>query len=132
MIRRMGSLRDIIGHLPFIGSRLEGIDFDDKQVNRIEAIINSMTRQELINPEIITAGRRQRIADGSGNDPVAVNQLLKQFRQMKKMLRKLSKGNVDAISEMLPPGLDTADELAPTHGGKSKSKSRRSRRRRRK
>jgi signal recognition particle subunit SRP54 len=129
-LRRMGPIRDVMGHLPFIGSRLEGLEFDESQVNHVEAIINSMTAQERASPEIISASRRERIAAGSGSDPVAVNQLLKQFRQMRKMLRKLSRGNLDSFTDMLPPGLEDGAEMAPVRGGRAKS--RKARRRRRK
>jgi signal recognition particle subunit SRP54 len=105
MVRRMGPLREILGHLPFFGSKLEQLDFDEKQVDHVEAIINSMTPEERERPEIIGASRRKRIADGSGSDPVTVNQLLKQFRQMKKMMRKLSRGNMDSLEDMMPPGM---------------------------
>jgi signal recognition particle subunit SRP54 len=107
MLRRMGPLREIIGHLPFIGSRLGELeDFDDSQVDRIEAVINSMTPQERHNPDLIGASRRHRIARGSGSDPVMVNQLLKQFKQMRKVMRKLSKGDMGALMDAMPAGLD--------------------------
>jgi signal recognition particle subunit SRP54 len=105
MIKRMGSIRDLLGHLPFFGSKMDGLDVDETQLNRIEAIISSMTPAERAQPELIGASRRQRIARGSGTDPVTVNQLLKQFRQMKKMLHKLSRGNTD-LSSMMPPGME--------------------------
>jgi signal recognition particle subunit SRP54 len=105
MIKRMGSIRDLLGHLPFFGSKMDGLDVDESQLNRIEAIINSMTPGERSQPELIGASRRQRIARGSGTDPVMVNQLLKQFRQMKKMLHKLSRGNMD-LGSMMPPGME--------------------------
>jgi signal recognition particle subunit SRP54 len=106
MIKRIGSIRDLLGHLPFFGSKMDGLDVDESQLNRIEAVINSMTPGERAQPEIIGASRRQRIAIGSGTDPVMVNQLLKQFRQMKKMLHKLSRGNMDALAGAMPPGME--------------------------
>ncbi len=105
-IRRMGSLRELFGHLPFIGSKLDQVDFDDGELDHVEAIISSMTPEERTNPDIIAASRRQRIADGSGCDAVVVNQLLKQFKQMRKVMRKLSKGNVDALMDMMPAGFE--------------------------
>jgi len=131
MIRRMGPIRDILGHLPFIGQKLEGIEFDEVQVDRVEAIINSMTPGERASPAIISASRRQRIAQGSGSDPVMVNQLLKQFRQMKKMLRKVSRGDVDALMESMPagPGPGAAPGAARGHRSSRKGSKRRRRKR---
>ncbi len=105
-IRKMGSLRELFGHLPFIGSKLDQVEFDDSELDHVEAIINSMTRQERANPDVIGASRRQRIADGSGSEAVMVNQLLKQFKQMRKVMRKLSKGNVDALMDVMPAGFE--------------------------
>jgi len=114
MLRRMGPIRDILGHLPFVGSHLDQMpEFDDKQVDRVEAVINSMTPEERHAPEVIGASRRQRIALGSGSDPATVNQLLKQFKQMKKVMRKLSKGNVEALMEGMPAGLDQLPGVPP-------------------
>jgi len=130
-IRRMGSLRDILGHLPFIGNKMDQLDgFDDKQVDRVEAIINSMTHAERANPDIISASRRQRIARGSGTEPVAVNQLLKQFKQMKKVMRKLSRGDTDALMQSMPAGFDQmagAPPGAARHMRKAKKRRRRKR-----
>ncbi len=117
MVRRMGSMREILSHLPFFGSKLDQVDFDEKQIDHIEAIINSMTPQERARPEMIGASRRQRIALGSGSDPVTVNQLLKQFRQMKKLMRKLSRGDMDSMMDMMPPGMDA---LSGTPAGRHK------------
>ncbi len=125
MLRRMGPLREIMGHLPGIGSRLSQLeDFDEGQVDRIEAVINSMTPEERHNPALIGASRRRRIALGSGADPVMVNQLLKQFKQMRKLMRKLSKGDMGALMDAMPAGLD---ELPGAPGG---GRGRRGRRRR--
>ena len=129
MIRKMGSLQELLGHLPFLGSRLDQIDFDEHELNRVEAIVNGMTQQERTNPDIIGASRRQRIAVGSGCDPVMVNQLLKQFKQMRKVMRKVSKGDVAALMESMPPGLD---DIAgpPPRGVRRKRKTRKSKRKR--
>ncbi len=105
-LRKMGPLREILGHLPFLGSKVDQLDLDEAQVGRVEAIISSMTPQERSHPEIIAASRRRRIAAGSGTDPVEVNQLLKQFNQMRKMMRKLSRGNMEGAFSGLPGGLD--------------------------
>ncbi len=131
-LRKMGPIRDILGHLPFIGSKLEQLEgVDDEQVDHIEAMINSMTAAERKSPELINASRRQRIAHGSGSDPVMVNQLLKQFKQMKKVMRKLSRGNMDALLDIAPAGLDQMPGAMPRGGSHRKRKSKKSRRRRR-
>jgi signal recognition particle subunit SRP54 len=126
MVRRMGPMRDILSHLPLIGSRLDQLDLDETQIGRVEAIISSMTRSERANPDIITASRRVRIAAGSGTDPVMVNQLLRQFRQMKKVMRKVSRGDMGALLNAMPPGFDQLAGQVPraTHkkGGKRRSR----------
>ena len=130
-IRKMGPIRDILGHLPFIGSKMDQLEgFDDKQVDRVEAIINSMTLAERANPDIISASRRERIARGSGTESVAVNQLLKQFKQMKKIMRKVSRGDVDALMQSMPPGFDGMAG-APAGGAHRTRKARKRRRKKR-
>jgi signal recognition particle subunit SRP54 len=130
-LRKMGPIRDILGHLPFIGSKLDQIEgFDDREVDRVEAVINSMTKNERRNPDIINASRRQRIANGSGSEPTMVNQLLKQFKQMKKLMRKLSRGDMDAMMEAMPAGFDQVGGMQPG-GARRKRKSRKSRRKKR-
>jgi signal recognition particle subunit SRP54 len=130
MLRKMGPIRDILSHLPGLGSKMDILDqVDDSQVDRIEAVINSMTVGERSNPDIINASRRQRIAVGSGSDPVMVNQLLKQFKQMKKVMRRLSKGNMDAL--MAVPGFDQMPGGMPGQAAGRRKASRRSRRKRR-
>jgi signal recognition particle subunit SRP54 len=121
MLRKMGPIRQVLGHLPFLGSQLPQMDMiDDKQVDRIEAVINSMTPEERHRPELINASRRHRIAAGSGTEPVLVNQLLKQFKQMRKVMRKLSKGNMEALEKIMPAGLDGLPGEMP--GGRKRGK----------
>jgi len=126
-IKKMGSLRDILGYLPFMGSRLQDVEFDDKEIDRVEGIINSMTLLERARPEVISASRRQRIALGSGTQPEDVNRLLKQFKMMKKVMRKVSRGNVEAVKDMMPLGFEG---LPGVGSGKHGKKARRKRRRR--
>jgi signal recognition particle subunit SRP54 len=133
MVRRMGPLREIMSHLPGVGSQLGEMEFDEKQIDRVEAMISSMTPTERRTPELIGASRRQRIAKGSGSDVVAVGGLLKQFRQMKKMLHKVSRGNMGALTDMLPPGMDPNGAEGPARKrGRSKTRSRKNKRRKRK
>ncbi len=93
-IKRMGDIKGILGMLPGIGGlkkQIEGANIDQKQVNRQEAIILSMTKAERKNPDLIKASRKRRIAAGAGVDVSDVNKLLKQFQQMADMMKKVSK-----------------------------------------
>jgi len=132
MIRRMGSLRDVLSYMPFFGSKLDGLEFDDKQVDHIEAIINSMTVEERRRPELIAASRRSRIATGSGNEPAMVNQLLKQFKMMKKLMRKVTRGDMGALADALPPEARDAAGIGGPTGTVPRGKDKRKKRKRRK
>ncbi|MGZ4199459.1 MAG: signal recognition particle protein [Thermoleophilia bacterium] len=91
-VRKMGSLSSIIGLLPGVPGmkELKNAQIDERQMDRIEAIVFSMTPEERRHPELIDGGRRQRIARGSGTQVADVNRLLKQFREMKKMLKQMT------------------------------------------
>lgn len=89
-IKKMGSMKSIIGMLPGVGDKLKDVDIDDKQFNRIEAIITSMTKAEREKPSIINPSRKKRIAAGSGTKVEEVNRLLKQFDQMQKMMKQFT------------------------------------------
>jgi signal recognition particle subunit SRP54 len=91
-IRRMGSLKDILAMLPGAGSLLRGVDVDDRDLKRVEAIIQSMTPEERRNPKIIGGSRKRRIASGSGTSPQEVNRLLKQHTEAQKMMKTLAGG----------------------------------------
>ncbi|MCW2921275.1 MAG: signal recognition particle protein [Thermoleophilia bacterium] len=104
MMRRMGSFKGILALLPGIPKEIRDIDIDEKQIARIEAIVLSMTKEERGNPDLIDHQRRRRIADGSGHDIAAVNQLIKQFDQMRKMMKMMMKGG-----GKLPPGFGGDD-----------------------
>lgn len=87
-MRRMGPLKDLLGMIPGMGNMgFDAEDVDEGELTRIEAMIQSMTKAERVRPEIIDLGRRRRIARGSGTTTQDVGQLLKQFRQMRKMLK---------------------------------------------
>lgn len=90
-MKNMGSLTDILSMLPGINQKaLSGVNIDEKKFYQIEAIITSMTKKERNNPDIINSSRKKRIADGSGVKVQDVNLLLKQFEQMRKMMKQLS------------------------------------------
>ena len=93
-VRNMGPLEDILKMIPGVNNKaLKGFNFDEKQIDKVEAIIKSMTKDEKLKPEIINSSRRQRIADGSGTSVVDVNKLLKQFKDTKKLMKQM--GNFD-------------------------------------
>ncbi len=101
-IKKMGNLKDLMGMIPGVGKAMKDIDIDDDSMKPIEAIIKSMTPQERENPDLINGSRRQRIANGSGTSVQEVNQLLKQFAQMRKMMKTMNKmGGAKALGNML-------------------------------
>ena len=90
MMRKMGPLENILGMLPGM-SNVQGLSFDEKQLKRTEAIVLSMTSEERTRPDILNARRRQRIARGSGSTVTEVNDLLRRFGQMRKMMKNAGK-----------------------------------------
>lgn len=89
-MQNMGPLEDLLKLIPGVNAKqLAGVNIDDKQIKRLEAILSSMTDEERRKPDIISNSRRTRIAKGSGNDPVMVNRLLKQFKDSKKLMKKM-------------------------------------------
>lgn len=90
-IKKMGNLKDLMGMIPGVGKQIKDIDINDDAFKGIEAIINSMTLEERRNPDVINPSRKQRIANGSGKDISEVNQFLKQFDQMKNMMKMMNK-----------------------------------------
>jgi len=104
-VRKMGSLTDLLGMIPGMGKlkQMKGFDVDEKELVRIEAIINSMTPQERRVFTIINGSRRRRIAEGSGTSVQDVNRLLKNYTQVMKMMKKFTKGNIRGLGRgMLP------------------------------
>jgi signal recognition particle subunit SRP54 len=109
-VRKMGSLQSIIGMLPsigpFSGMQKAADKVDEKQINRVEAIINSMTAHERDHHEIINGSRRKRIARGSGTSVQEVNNLLRQYAQMKKMFKQMGKASfARRLAGMKLPGM---------------------------
>jgi signal recognition particle subunit SRP54 len=103
-VRKMGPLQNVLGLMPGMGKamkQLRSADMDDRELDRIEAIILSMTPAERANPELIDGSRRKRIAKGSGTTVPAVNQLVKQFGQMKKMMSAISKGKMPDMAQLM-------------------------------
>lgn len=101
-IRKMGSFKKILGMVPGIPKEIRDAEIDEKQVDRINAIITSMTKQERRNPKILNASRRKRIAQGSGNKVEDINRFMNQFEQMQKMMKKMTnnKGRMQSLKGM--------------------------------
>jgi signal recognition particle subunit SRP54 len=91
-IKKMGNMKDLMGMIPGMGKAMKNIDIDDDAFKHIEAMINSMTLQERQNPDVINGSRRKRIASGSGRTVQDVNNLLKQFTEMRKMMKMMQSG----------------------------------------
>jgi len=90
-LKKMGSMKDLIGMIPGVGRQVKDMDIEDDAFKYIEAIIQSMTPEERQQPQIINGSRRKRIARGAGVEVREVNQLLKQFREMRKMMKTMTK-----------------------------------------
>ena len=102
-VRKMGSIKDLLGMLPGMNKKqLKGINIDDREFARIEAIINSMTPYERRVHAIIKGSRKIRIATGSGTTVQDVNKLLKSYTQSMKMIKKFNKGGMRSLKNMLP------------------------------
>ncbi|HXB44420.1 MAG TPA: signal recognition particle protein [Puia sp.] len=90
-IKKMGNIKDLLGMIPGVGKAMKDIDISDNAFKGIEAMINSMTPSERANPDIINQSRRKRIASGSGKDINEINAFMKQFDQMKQMMKTMNK-----------------------------------------
>jgi signal recognition particle subunit SRP54 len=100
MMRKMGPLQGVLSMVPGLGKQLKGVDVDERELDRTEAIILSMTAEERRLPELIDGSRRQRIARGSGTTVQQVNQLLNARKQMAKMMKQMSKGKMPTLPGM--------------------------------
>lgn len=90
-LKKMGSMKDLVGMIPGVGRQVKDLDIEDDAFKHIEAIIQSMTPDERRDPQVINGSRRRRIARGAGVEVREVNQLLKQFRDMRKMMKTMTK-----------------------------------------
>jgi signal recognition particle subunit SRP54 len=107
-IKKMGSLSDLLGMMPGMG-QLKNAQIDEGKLKHVEAILSSMTPTERRQPKIIDGSRRRRIADGSGTSLQEVNQILKQFTQMQKMMKQVTnmagkKGGMKALARQFSQG----------------------------
>ena len=105
----MGGIEGIVSFLPGVSkikSQMDKAGVDEKIITQNEAIILSMTKKERENPKLINGSRRKRIANGSGTDVATINKLLKQFRLMTDMMKKMSKGDLKGMNDKgIPPEL---------------------------
>ena len=108
-MKKMGGIEGVMSFLPGVSkikSQMDQAGVDEKIITQNESIILSMTKKERENPKIIDGSRRKRIANGSGTDVATINKLLKQFKMMSEMMKKMSKGNVKGITDKgIPPEL---------------------------
>ena len=104
MLRKMGPLQGVLKLVPGLGKQLQGLDVDEKQLARVEAIVLSMTPHERAVPHVISTQRRRRIAAGSGTSLDEVNKLMAARKQMAKMMKQMGKGKMPALPGMPPPG----------------------------
>ncbi len=104
-IKKMGNMKDLIGMIPGAGKMMKDVDIDDDAFKGIEAIIHSMTPEERSNPSVINSSRKKRIGKGSGTSVQEVNQLLKQFNQMSKMMKMMQGGKGKAMMQAMKGGM---------------------------
>ena len=100
-VKKMGNMKDLMGMIPGVGKMMKNIDIDDDAFKHIEAIIHSMTPDERTKPAILNASRKKRISKGSGTSVQEVNQLLKQFDQMSKMMKMMQGGGGKKMMQMM-------------------------------
>ncbi|MEX2102836.1 MAG: signal recognition particle protein, partial [Gaiellaceae bacterium] len=101
MMRKMGPLKSIVGMIPGMGKQLQGLEVDDRQLARVEAIVLSMTPDERARPEIINGQRRARIARGSGTTVQEVNRLMAGRKQMEKLMKQIGKGKMPNLQSLV-------------------------------
>ena len=108
-MKKMGGIEGIMSFMPGVSkvkSQMDAAGIDESIITKNEAIILSMTKKERENPKIIDGSRKKRIANGSGTDPATINKLLKQFKMMSEMMKKMSKGNLKGMTDKgIPPEL---------------------------
>jgi len=122
MIRKLGPMKKVLGMMPGMGGMADGLNVDDKQMNRLEALFTSMTMRERLQPDVLDMSRRRRIAKGSGQEVSAVNELLKRFKDMKRMMKQMNKLGLGAklgskAKQKALKGMSSTGELAGAGGG---------------
>jgi signal recognition particle subunit SRP54 len=99
-VRKMGPLSGLLKMIPGLGQQLGQVQVDDRELDRLQAIITSMTPAERANPKLIDGSRRKRIAAGSGTNVQAVSRLVKQFDQMQKIMRQVQQGKMPSLQQL--------------------------------
>ncbi len=99
-IRRMGPMKQLLGLLPGVGSMLKDVEIDDKQLDRLEGIVNSMTKRERDDIKVLNKSRIKRVASGSGTQPADVNKLTKQFEMVQKMTKQMSGSGMGTMGKI--------------------------------
>lgn len=103
-IKKMGNIKDLMGMIPGMGKAMKGVEIEDDAFKHIEAMISSMTKKERSNPAILNGSRRQRVARGSGRSVKEVNQLIKQFNDMGKVMKMMQGGGMKNMMKMMGKG----------------------------
>jgi signal recognition particle subunit SRP54 len=103
-VRSLGPLQSLLGMIPGVGKELRGVKIDERDFDRLQAIILSMTVQERRHPELINGSRRLRIARGAGTNVQAVKQLIKQFEQTRKIMRQVAQGRMPDLGALMRQG----------------------------
>ncbi len=123
MIKKMGSLKSILGMIPGMGAQLKNIDIDDKQFDKIEAIISSMTKEERKNPDLVSKSqsRKERIARGCGRSYPEINALTRQFEDMRTQMKRMMGLDERQVKQMARTGMPPSNMNRPKKGkGKNK------------
>ncbi len=103
-VKKMGNMKDLMGMIPGMGKAMKGVEIEDDAFKHVEAMISSMTQQERSNPSLLNGSRRQRIARGSGRSVNDVNQLIKQFNDMGKVMKMMQGGGMKNMMKMMGKG----------------------------
>ena len=103
-VKKMGNVKDLMGMIPGMGKAMKGVEIEDDAFKHVEAMISSMTNEERSNPSILNGSRRQRVARGSGRSVNEVNQLIKQFNDMGKLMKMMQGGGMKNMMKMMGKG----------------------------
>ena len=103
-VKKMGNVKDLMGMIPGMGKAMKGVEIEDDAFKHVEAMVSSMTNEERSNPSILNGSRRQRVARGSGRSVNEVNQLIKQFNDMGKMMKMMQGGGMKNMMKMMGKG----------------------------
>ncbi len=103
-VKKMGNVKDLMGMIPGMGKAMKGVEIEDDAFKHVEAMVSSMTNEERSNPSILNGSRRQRVARGSGRSVNEVNQLIKQFNDMSKLMKMMQGGGMKNMMKMMGKG----------------------------